>query len=214
MLQSHTVFLSESQEARMNGVIRYIDCASHGSGVTELSWVKEDYLAIASSISLMDTSAEIRAARQEMQDKSVLFADETANQITRSGGSTDAMKRFINDAMQEPDGSGADSNTTHWLRTSDARLTLFDRSAGDRNATLAELAGQGADVAQARAVSDRINAERMSLKSAIFHKGEATIKSENSKLKLLNQQFRNAVRECKVTLAVRNKVMEINAIGN
>jgi hypothetical protein len=212
MLQSHTVYLAESQEARMNGVIRYIDCISHGSGVTELSWIKEDYLATASSIPLMDTSAEIRAARQEMQDKSILFADETANQITRSDGDAESMKAFISDAMQELDKSAGDSNASHWFRTGDARLTLFDRSAGDRNTTLALLSGQGADVAKARELSDLIVAERPVLKNVVFHKSDATLKSENSRLKLLNQQFRNTIRECRVTLAVRNQVAEINAI--
>jgi hypothetical protein len=212
MLQSHTVYLAESQEARMNGVIRYIGGISHGSGVMELRWIQEDYLATASSIPLMETSAEIKAARQEMQDKSVLFSDETANQMTRSGGDAEAMKACINDATQELDRSSGDSNATHWLQTGGALLILFDRSTGDRNTTLSLLYGQGADVTKASDFSDRILAERPMLKNVVFHKGDATLKSENSRLKLLNQQFRNAIRECRYSLAIRNQVAEINAI--
>jgi len=208
-LKTHTISLAESQEARMNGVIRYIDCLDGGS-VMELGWIREDYLTAASSIPLMETSAEINAARQDMQVKSVLFSDETANQIVRFGGDPDAMKAFINDSMQALDASSAKADTAHWLRLSDARLTVFDRSANDRNATLAALSEQGVDTAKAQEISNQINAERQELRLVLGHRGDETIKSENSRIKMLNLQFRSTIRECVARLAIQNQIAETN----
>jgi len=208
-LKSNTVYLGESQEARMNGVIRYIGCLSQGS-VIELGWIREDYLTTASSIPLMDSSAEIDAARQDMQAKSVLFSDETANQIARSGGDPDAMKAYINDSMQALDASTGTANATHWLRSANARMIVFERSARDRNATLAALSEQDVDIAKAQGISDQINGERQELQLVLGHRGEETIKSENSRIRMLNLQFRSAIRECRARLVIQNQIAETN----
>jgi hypothetical protein len=208
-LRTHTIALAESQEARMNGVIRYIDCLNGGS-VMELGWIREDYLTAASSIPLMETSPEINAARQDMQVKSVLFSDETANQIVRSGGNPDAMKAFINDSMLALDESSTKTDATHWLRLSDARLVVFDRSAGNRNATLAALSEQGVDITKAHGISNQINEERKELRLVLGNRGDETIKSENSRIKMLNLQFRSAIRECRARLAIQNQIAETN----
>ncbi len=142
-LKSHIVYLGASQQARMDGVIRYAYTISNGTGIDELQWIQEDYLTAASSIPLMYTADEINTARIEMQDQSILFADETANQLVQFNGNVDSMRGFVNESMQGLDESFNDPNHTPWLTTARARLTTFNESANDRNATLDALRASG-----------------------------------------------------------------------
>lgn len=211
-LKSHTVYIAESQQARMNGVIRYTDNISNGSGTEELRWIQEDYLSAASSIPLMFTSDEINAARADMQDQSVRFSDETAHQLVAFGGNVDSMRDFTNDSLKGFDDSFNDPNHTQWLSTARARLTVFNESANDRNVTLSELRAQGIDVTQAETISDEINAEHTELISVLRHDGDMTIEEVNSKIKMLNQDFRNTIREYRADMQVRDQFAAIEAI--
>ena len=211
-LKSHIVYIAESQQARMNGVIRYAGTISNSSGVEELRWIQEDYLTAASSIPLMYTSDQINAARLDMQDQSVRFSDETANQLVVFNGNADSMRAFINDSMKGFDDSFNDPNHTQWLTTARARLTVFNESANDRNATLFALKAQGVDVNRAEKISDEINAEHTELMSVLMHKGDVTIEQVNSKIRVLNQDFRNAIRDYRANMQVQVQFAAIQAI--
>jgi hypothetical protein len=211
-LKSHIVYIGESQQARMNGVIRYADSISNGTGVDDLQWIQEDYLMAASSIPLMYTSDQINAARSEMQDQSIRFADQTANQLVFFNGNVDSMRSFINDSMLGFNDSFNDPNHTQWLTTARARLTVFNESANDRNATLSLLKGQGVDVTRAEKISDEINAEHTELMSVLMHKGDITIEQVNSKIRILNQNFRNVIREYRVNMQVQAQFAAVRAI--
>jgi hypothetical protein len=71
VLKTHTAYVGVMQQSRMDGVIAYIDRISDGAGTTNLLWMQDDYLAAASSISLLYTSDEITAAREEMRAQSI-----------------------------------------------------------------------------------------------------------------------------------------------
>ena len=211
-LKSHIVYIGESQQARMNGVIRYADSISNGSGVEELQWVQEDYLTAASSIPLMYTSDQINAARSDMQDQSLRFSDETADLLGKYNGNVDSMRAFINDSMQGFDDSFNDPNHTQWLSTARARLTVFNKSANDRNATLTALKIQGVDVTRAEKISDEINAEHAELMGVLMHRGDLTIEQVNSRIRILNQDFRNTIREYRANMQVQVQFAAIQAI--
>ena len=212
-LKAHSLSMGESQEARMNGVIRYIDCIGQGSVIEELGWIQEDYLTAAASIPLMKTSAEINSARQDMQVNSVLFSDETANRLVRLGGNAGSMKDYINDSEQLFEAASANKSAHHWLESGNARLIIFDKSAGNRNLTLADLSNGGIDITKAKTISDAISRERPVLQEIVNHKGEITIRAENGKLRILNLQFRSAIRECRAKLVIKNQVAVINSFG-
>jgi hypothetical protein len=211
-LKSHVVYLGESQQARMKGVIQYADSISNGSGIDNLQWIKEDYLTAASSIPLMYTSDEINIARNEMQAESIIFADETANQLVMFNGNVESMRGFINNSLQGLDDTFNDPNHTPWLRTARARLTIFNESANDRNMTLNILKVQGVDVTKAEKISDEINAEHPALMSVLMHKGDLTIHQVNSKIKMLNQDFRNVIREYRANMQIQSQFTMIRAI--
>lgn len=210
-LKSHILVMGESQEARMNGVIRYIDCISRGSATEELIWIQEDYLTAVTSIPLMQTSADITLTRQDMQANSVRFSDETANRLAQLDGNPGTMKDYINDSLQRLEALHENKSARNWLKSEDARLTIFDRSAGNCNLTLSDLAMKGIDVARAKMISETINAERPVLSEIIGKKNDISIRAENGRLKILNQQFRSAIRECRAKLAIKNQIAVTNS---
>lgn len=211
-LKSNVVYVGESQQARMNGVIRYIDSISNGTGTDELRWIEEDYLTAASTIPLMYTSDKINSARKEMQDQSVLFSDASANEMVMFGGNTSMMRAFINGSMKDFDASFNDPNRTPWLATGRARLIVFNDSANGRNSTLANLISKGIDVSDAQKISDSINGEYGDLLNALSHKGGVSISTVNSRIKMLNQGFRDAIRRSYADLKIQSQTAEILAI--
>ena len=211
-LKDHLVYLGESQQARMNGVIQYVNTISNGSGIDDLQWIQDDYLVAASSIPLMYTSDQINAARNEMQYQSVRFSDETADQLVMFNGNVDSMREVINDSMQGFDESFNDPNRTPWLTTARARLTVFNESANDRNVTLSALRAQGVDVTRAEKISEEINAEHAELINVLMHKGDLTIEQFNSKIKMLNQDFRNTIRDYRANMQIQARFAAIQAI--
>ena len=58
-LKTHVAYVSQTQDARMEGVISYIDTISNGQGSGNLRDIREDYLTVASSIPLMQTADDI-----------------------------------------------------------------------------------------------------------------------------------------------------------
>jgi len=211
-LKSNVVYVGESQQARMDGVIRYIDSITNGTGTDELRWIEEDYLTAASTIPLMYTSDEINDARREMQDQSVLFYDTSADQVVMYNGDAGTMRAYINDSLRDFDVTFNDPNRTRWLATGRARLIVFNESANKRNATLFSLSSRGVDTSTAQKISDDINAEHDDLLNALSHKGEVTISSVNSRLKTLNQNFRDAIRQYYANLRIQSQTASILAI--
>jgi len=211
-LKSNVVYVGESQQARMNGVIRYIDSISNGTGTDELRWIQEDYLTAASTIPLLYTSDKINSARKEMQDQSVLFSDTSADEMVLFGVNTSTMRSFINSSMKDFDASFNDPNRTPWLTTGRARLIVFNDSANGRNSTLANLSSKGIDVSEAQNLSDSINAEYGDLLNALSHKGGVSVSAVNSRIKILNQGFRDSIRRSYATLKIQSQTAEILAI--
>src|SRR5512136_744928 len=62
-LKTHVAYVGRLQQARMDGVIQYVDGISEGTGTATLRQIREDYLVAAFSIPVMRTVDEINAAR-------------------------------------------------------------------------------------------------------------------------------------------------------
>ena len=210
-LKNHIVFVGESQEARMDGVIRYVDTLSNGEGMLDLEWIQEDYLTAASSIPLMYTAHEINTAREEMGTQSLNFANRAQDQVVFFKGNFNTMKDYINDSMQALSDSFS-SKDPSWLAKGNARMAVFNASSFERNATLMELAQQGVDVTKARQISSQIDAQRKNLEHALVHSQNATIQSVNSDIKMLNQQFRGTILDYRANLKIVTAAAAINAI--
>ena len=96
VLKTHTAYVGVMQQARMDGVIAYIDRISDGAGTTNLRWIQDDYLTAASSIPLLYTSDEITAAREEMRAQSIRFSDETNTQMAAFNGNDADLRASTN----------------------------------------------------------------------------------------------------------------------
>ncbi|MDD1704731.1 MAG: hypothetical protein LUP97_05865 [Methanoregula sp.] len=211
-LKNHIVYVGESQEARMNGIIRYIDLISNGAAKIDLEWIQEDYLTQASSIPLMYTAREINAAREEMGKQSLNFANAAQDQLLFFNGNFNTMKDYVNDSMIALSDSFVSARDPQWLARSGARLAVFNASSSERNTTLSDLARQGIDVTKAREISDQIDSQRTNLENALAHRGDVTIQSVNSDIKFLNQQFRNAVLDYRAQLRIMTSVATVSAM--
>ena len=211
-LKNHIVYVGESQEARMNGIIRYVDGISGGAGRMDLEWIQEDYLTAASSIPLMYTAHEINAARVEMGTQSLNFANAAQDQVVFFNGNFHTMKDYINDSMLALSASFDSARDPSWLGRGNARLAVFNASSFERNATLSDLAKQGIDVTRAREISGEIDAQRINLEHALGHRENVTIQAVNSDIKMLNQQFRNAILDYRAQLQIKTSLAAINAI--
>ncbi len=211
-LKNHIVYVGESQEARMDGIIRYIDVISNGAGNLDLEWIQEDYLTAASSIPLMYTAREINDAREEMGRQSLNFANAAQDQVVLFNGNFNIMRDYINDSMIALSDSFVPAKDPSWLARSSARLAVFNASSFERNTTISDFARQGIDVTKAREISDQIDAERTSLENALGHHTNVTIQSVNSNIKFLNQQFRNAILDYRAQLQIKTSVAAINAM--
>jgi hypothetical protein len=211
-LKDHTVFLAGSQQARMDGIIRYVGRLSNDSAVSDLQWIEEDYLTAASSIPMMYSSDEINLARKDMQEQSVRFSDETGIRLAMLGGNYDTMMAYVNDSMQALNSSLSDKNSTPWLTSGRARLKVFLNSSEERNATLADLSRQGVDISQALEISENIDAEQLALQDALAHRGDDTIRIVNGRIRILNQNFRSTVLQYRTDLDIRMKAAALLAM--
>jgi len=211
-LKNHIVYVGESQEARMKGIIRYVDVISNGAGNIDLEWIQEDYLTQASSIPLMYTAREINDAREEMGKQSLNFANAAQDQVVFFNGNFNTMKDYVNDSMIALSDSFVPAKDPSWLARSGARLAVFNASSFERNTTISDLARQGIDVTKAREISDQIDAQRTNLENALAHRKNVTIQSVNSDIKFLNQQFRNAVLDYRAQLQIKISVAAVSAM--
>lgn len=72
-LKIHIAYVGKTQQARMDGVINYIDKISGGTGTAGLRQIQEDYLTSAFPVPVMRTVEEITEAREEMRHQSILW---------------------------------------------------------------------------------------------------------------------------------------------
>ena len=212
-LKMHAAYIGKMQQARMDGVIQYIDRISEGTGSAHLQQIQEDYLMAAFSIPIMRTVDEISTAREEMRQQSILFADETNNQIMIFNGTTDEMRATANANMQIVEGTFNSIMYSSWLASETTRLTVFNQSAERRTAMLETLSAQGLDISQARNLSDQIEVQHSELEDALPQNRDGALLSITSGLKQLNQQFRNAIDGYQMSAMIQMKSADIMSMS-
>jgi len=213
-LKLHVAILGQEQQARMNGVIRYIDSISGGSGSYNLRMMQDDYMSTASSIPFMNTGDEIDSARKDMRVQTSLFAEETKAQLLNYNGSTDAMSGSINASMRTVEDSFSNLTGSIWLARDSARLMVFNTCSEERTQLLAGLSAQGVDVTVAKNLSERIDAQRSALTAVLSSKKAGSIQDVNSGIKDLNRQFRDEILTYRAALKIQLDKAAILAIPN
>jgi len=212
-LKMHAAYVGKMQQARMDGVIQYIDRISEGTGSGYLQHIQEDYLMAAFSIPIMRTVDEINTAREEMRQQSILFADETNNQIMMFNGTTDEMRATANAHMQIVEGTFNSIMYSSWLASETTRLTVFNQSAERRTAVLDHLSAQGLDISHARNLSDQIDVQHSELEDALLQNRDGALLSITSGLKQLNQQFRNTIDSYRKSALIQMKSADVMSMS-
>jgi len=210
-LKTHVAYVGRLQQARMDGVIQYVDGISEGTGTANLREIREDYLIAAFSIPVMRTVDEINAARDEMRQQSILFADETNAQMGIFNGTTDAMRTDANSNMQTIEDTFNSVMYSSWLASETTRLTVFNQSSERRTAILDKLSAQGIDTSQARNLSEQIDAQQSEMENALLQNRDGALQSITSGLKQLNQQFRNTIEEYQTNALIQMKTADTMA---
>ena len=208
-LKMHAAYIGKTQEARMDGVIQYIERISGGMCSARLYQIQEDYLIAALSIPVLRSADEINTAREEMRHQSILFADETNAKLVMFNGTTDEMRVNANASMRVIEESFNGIMYSSWLSSEATRLTLFNESYKRRTATLEMLSSNGLDVSEARNLSDQIVAQHAELEDALLQNRDGASVSITSGLKQLNQQFRNLVEGYQTDAQIQMKKTEI-----
>jgi len=206
ILKTHTAYVGVMQQARMDGVISYIDRISNGAGSINLRWIQDDYLTAASSISLLYTSDEITAAREEMRAQSIRFSDETKAQIVAFNGSDAELRVSTNATEADAETSFVRMPDAIWLEKGSARLTAFNTSAEKRENLLLTLSRRGVDITDAKMLSDQIDARRTELQDVVINKKNSAVLSLNGVISKLNNQFRSSVDD-----ALKNHEIQLKA---
>jgi hypothetical protein len=201
-LKIHVAYVSQMQDARMQGVISYIDTISDGQGSGNLRDIRQDYLTVASSIPVMQGSDDIEEARVELQRQSRLFSEETKTQIVFFNGSSDTLRERATASVKIMEDSVTSLKDSLWLAKDTARLTVFNKEADERAAVITSLSSQGVDISQAANISQQIDAQRHDLQKALTAKSTTALKSTNIGLKVLNQKFRATVDESEANLRI------------
>jgi hypothetical protein len=204
-LKTHVAYVGEVQDARMNGVIMYINNISDGTGITSLQQIQDDYLVIASSIPLMHSYAEIAKAREDLRVQTQLFSEETKAQMVMFNGSDVDMRSCIRSSTDAVDNAFSAMTDSLWLAKDSARLTLFNQASGDRTLLIRSLDKQGINITLARNISDQIDAQRSSLRDALTSQSAGALVSTNTAIKTLTREFRENVASSRAALAIDMK---------
>lgn len=207
-VKSHVAFVGVSQDARMDGVIRYVDTISRGTASTNLQQIQDDYLVIAASIPLMHTYDEIAKAREALKVQTQLFSEETKARMVMFSGNNTAMQESIRTSTDTADKVIARSKDSLWLANESARLTLFTQESVRRSILLANLSEQGIDTTLARNISGQIDAQRANLRDALQNQSAAALTDTNNAIKALNRQFRENVASSRAAMAIEVKSRE------
>ncbi|MFA4877421.1 MAG: hypothetical protein WC586_08405 [Methanoregula sp.] len=213
-LKTHIAYVGESQDARMNGVITYVNNISGSAGVERLKQIQDDYLAAAASIPFMQTADRINALRDDMCTQTRLFAEETKMQVVTFNGTPEGMRETADASMKVFDLSFSSMTDPLWLSRENARIKVFTQESQERNFTLRSLSEKGIDITQARQISDQIDAKRADLEAALRNKQEQGMLQANTGIKNLNQQFRNTVAGYRANLEIQMKTAAIMAASN
>ena len=192
-LKNHIAYIGGSQEARMDGVIAYIETAGGSTGIGNLRQIESDYMAAASTIPAMKTADQINSLRDEMCILSGHFAEETQARLLLFNGSSDEMQKHIAISINAFDLSLAGMTDPLWLSQTTARVTVFGRESAERNFTLRNFRENGIDINEAQMISERIDAIRPLLEGALRENKPETVLEINTKIKSLNQQYRNTL---------------------
>ena len=204
-LKTHVAYVGETQDARMEGVILYVDNISSGTGVTTLEQIHDDYLVIASSIPLMHTYAEIAKARDDLRVQTQLFSEETKAQMVKYKGSNDAMKPYISMSVNATEDALAAVNASLWLAGDSARLTLFNKDSDNRFLLIRNLGKEGIDTTVMKNISGQIDAQRAGLQAALSNQSADALKTSNTAIKTLNRQFRDNVASARASHEIAMK---------
>ncbi len=207
-LKMHIAYVGKTQQARMDGVITYIDRISNGTGTVSLREIQEDYLTAAFPVPVMRTAGEITEAREEMRRQSILFADETNTQLAVFNGSIADMRASAEAVMHPVEESFNNIKYSSWLASQTTRFTVFNQSAERRTAILEDLSVNGLDVSYPRNLSAQIDAQHTELEQALLQNHEEVLLSINSGLKLLKQQFRDTVERYQINLQAQMKAAD------
>ncbi|WP_321505263.1 hypothetical protein [uncultured Methanoregula sp.] len=202
-LKTHIAYVGESQEARMNGVIAYINNISGSEGIDKLQQIRDDYLSAAASIPLMQTSDNINALRDDMCVQTKLFAEETKVQILFFNGTPEGMRETADASMNVFDISFNSVTDPLWLSRENARVKVFARESEERNFTLRSLSEKGIDITRARQISDQIDTKRSDLEAALRNKQDEAMFQANTGIKNLKQQFRNTIGDYRANLEIQ-----------
>jgi len=208
-LKNHVAFVGDDQRLRMNYAISYIDNISKGAGTLRMKWIEHDYLVAVSSIPLMYTSDEITESREEMQRQSILFTDETKNQIILFNGSLTDMRESTRVSIESGNDSFDTISQTLWLSRNTARLTVFINDSEIRTTLLKQLGRKGVNTTAGWEISNQIDAKRSDIIDAIKTGKKGSIQIVNAEIKQLNQQFRNQIETYDSNLQIQVKTAEM-----
>jgi hypothetical protein len=156
-LRMHIAYVGRTQQARMDGVITYIDGISGGTGTTGLRQIQEDYLTAAFPVPMMHTAEEITAARGEMQRQSILFVDETNIQMVKFNGNFTDLRSSTEAAMNPVEESYSCLRYSAWLASQTTRSSVFNQSSERRMAILEDLSLHGLDVSYPKNLAAQID---------------------------------------------------------
>jgi flagellar biosynthesis GTPase FlhF len=212
-LKTHIAYVGQSQQARMDGVIAYIDRISGGNGTSSLRDIEDDYMETASSIPVMQTADEITEARGELRTQTQLFSEETKAQMVMFNGSTDDMRGAINASAQPMENSSSTLKESLWLAKDTARITVFNKESQERTALLSTISKQGIDTSHARNISEQIDTQRSAIQKALADNSARSLKAANSGLKSLNHQFRGVVKAYRGDVEIQMKQAAVLAMN-
>jgi hypothetical protein len=211
-LKTHVAYVGEAQQARMDGVIRYIDAISNGTGSFGLRMIEQNYMATVSSVPLMFTASEVGDARGTLQDLSQKFSDETMAKMNAFNGSREGLESSINRSLSAFDDSLASVPGPLWLAQDSARLIVFNDSSRQRGLVLAWMGAAGVDTTKAQQISGMIDAKFPDVKAAIASGQKGAIQEVNRAIWDLSQQFRAAIEEYQNSLKAQAAAASILAI--
>jgi len=207
-LKMHIAYVGKTQQARMDGVITYIDIISGGTGTAVLRQIQEDYLTAAFPVPVMRTVEEITEAREEMRRQSILFADETNVQLAVFNGSTADMRSSAEAALHPVEESYNCLKYSSWLDSRTTRFMVFNQSSERRTAILDDLSLHGMDITYPKTLSTQIDVQQEELENALLQNQDGALLSINSGLRLLKQQFRITVVGYQMNLQAQMKAAD------
>lgn len=212
-LKTHIAYNGQVQDARMWGIISYIDTLSNGEGSGDLRNIRDNYLITASSIPLMQTADDIGEAQTELQRQSKFFSETAKEQLVFFHGNLTVMRSEAAAAEASLERSIKNMNESLWLADDSARLSVFNRESRERTALIKSLNIQGVDVSVAKNLSRQIDAQRPELRKILTNQSLPALEVMNAGIKTQNCEFRKILDEYRSHLTIEMKRAAILAMG-